>query len=80
MKKRAPLKTPAWDASANRNLVHPPSRFVIHFFRSPSGRASEFDFIQLQFFHGDIRDSRKHDTFCGKQAVLFINLLGKGLT
>ena len=41
------------------------------------GRASELDFIQL---HGDIRDSRKYDTFRGKQAVLFINLLGKGLT
>ena len=25
-------------------------------------------------------DSRKYDTFRGKQAVLFINLLGKGLT
>ena len=44
------------------------------------GRASELDFIQLPFFHGDIRDSRKYDTFRGKQAVLFINLLGKGLT
>ena len=32
------------------------------------------------FFHGDIRDSRKYDTFRGKHAVLFINLLGKGLT
>ena len=37
-------------------------------------------FIQLHFFHGDILDSRKYDTFRGKQAVLFINLLGKGLT
>ena len=27
-----------------------------------------------------MRDSRKYDTFRGKQAVLFINLLGKGLT
>ena len=44
------------------------------------GRASEFDIIQLHFFHGDIRDSRKYDTFREKQAVLFINLLGKGLT
>ena len=42
------------------------------------GRASEFDFIQLHFFHGDIRDSRKYDTFRRKKAVLFINLLGKG--
>ena len=48
--------------------------------RTVEGRASEFDFIQLIFFHGDIRDSRKYDTFRGKQAVLFINLLGKGLT
>ena len=32
------------------------------------------------FFQGDIRDSRKYDTFRGKQVVLFINLLGKGLT
>jgi len=31
-------------------------------------------------FHRDIRDLRKYDTFRGKQAVLFINLLGKGLT
>ena len=48
--------------------------------KTVEGRASEFDFIQLHFFHGDIRDSRKYDTFRGKQAVLFINLLGKGLT
>ena len=41
------------------------------------GQASDFDFIQLHFFQSDIRDSRKYDT---KQAVLFINLLGKGLT
>ena len=34
----------------------------------------------ILFFHGDIRDSRKYDTFRGKLAVLFINLLGKGLT
>ena len=39
-----------------------------------------FDFMQLYFFHGDIGDSRKYDTVRGKQAVLFINLLGKGLT
>ena len=39
--------------------------------------STPFNFI---FFHGDIRDSRKYDTFRGKQAVLFINLLGKGLT
>ena len=33
------------------------------------------------FFHGEIRDSRKYDVFVrGKQAVLFIILLGKGLT
>ena len=32
------------------------------------------------FFHVDIRNSRKYDTFRGKRAVLFINLLGKGLT
>ena len=32
------------------------------------------------FFHRDIRDSRKYDTFRGTQAGLFINLLGKGLT
>ena len=44
------------------------------------GQASEFDFIQLYIFHSDIRDSRKYDTFHGKQAILFINLLGKGLT
>ena len=37
------------------------------------GRASEFDFIQFIFFHVDIRDSRKYDTFRGK-------LLGKGMT
>ena len=43
-------------------------------------RASEFHFIQLYFFDGDIRDSRKYYTYRGKQAVLFINLLGKGLT
>ena len=30
----------------------------------------------ILFFHGD---SRKYDTFRGKLAVLFINLLGKGL-
>ena len=52
--------------------------------KTVEGRASEFDFIQLSscptlFFHGDIRDSRKYDTFRGKQAVLFINLLGKVL-
>ena len=34
----------------------------------------------ILFFHGDTRDSRKYDTFRGKLAVLFINLLGKGLT
>ena len=27
-----------------------------------------------------MRDLQKYDTYCGKQAVLFINLLGKGLT
>ena len=48
--------------------------------KTVEGRASEFDFTQLHFFHGDIRDSRKYDTFRGKQAVLFITLLGKGLT
>ena len=31
----------------------------------------------ILFFHGD---SRKYDTFRRKLAVLFINLLGKGLT
>ena len=69
------------------------------------GRASGFHFIQLHFFHGDIRDPRKNDTFRSRetsrpiysesepkfplplplstpatQAILFINLLGKGLT
>ena len=44
------------------------------------GLASQFDFIQLHFFHSDIQDSQKYDTFHGKKAVLFINLLGKGLT
>ena len=48
--------------------------------KTVEGWASEFDFIQPQCFHGDIRDSRKYDTFRGKQAVLIINLLGKGLT
>ena len=42
--------------------------------------SSEDAALQLNFFHGDIRDSRKYDTFRGKHAVLFINLLGKGLT
>ena len=42
--------------------------------------SSEFDFIQLHFFHGDIQDSQKYDTFRRKKVVLFINLLGKGLT
>ena len=32
------------------------------------------------FSHVDVRDSRKYDTFCRKQAILFKNLLGKGLT
>ena len=48
--------------------------------KTVEGRASEFDFIQLHFFHDDILDSQKYDTFRGKQAVLFINLLGKGST
>ena len=48
--------------------------------KTVEGRASEFHFIQFLFFHGDTRDSRKYDTFRGKLAVLFINLLGKGLT
>ena len=47
--------------------------------KTVEGRASEFDFIHF-FFHGDTRDSQKYDTFRGKLAVLFINLLGKGLT
>ena len=34
----------------------------------------------ILFFYGDTRDSWKYDTFRGKLAVLFINLLGKGLT
>ena len=42
------------------------------------GQASEFDLIELYFFYGDIRDSRKYDTFRGKQAVLFIIYSGKG--
>ena len=36
-------------------------------------------FVHL-IFHSDIRDSQKYDTFQRKQAVLFINLLGKELT
>ena len=48
--------------------------------KTVEGWVSEFDFVQLHFLHGDIRDSREYDTFRGKQAVLFINLLGKGLT
>ena len=48
--------------------------------KTVEGWASEFDFVQLHFLHGDIQDSREYDTFRGKQAVLFINLLGKGLT
>ena len=48
--------------------------------KTVEGRASEFDLTNFFFFHGDIRDSWKYDTFRGKQAVLFINLLGKGLT
>ena len=30
------------------------------------------------FFHGKIRNLLKYDTFHGKQAVLFLNLLRKG--
>ena len=41
-----------------------------------SSTASNFIFSRC----GDTRDSRKYDTFHGKLAVLFINLLGKGLT
>ena len=44
------------------------------------GRASGLRLHPILFFHRDIRDLRKYDTFRGKQAVLFINLLGKGLT
>ena len=44
------------------------------------GQASDLAFIQLYFFNGDIRDLRECDTFRGKQAVLFINQLGKRLT
>lgn len=44
------------------------------------GQASDLAFIQLYFFNADIRDLRKCDTFRGKQAVLFISQLGKGLT
>ena len=40
----------------------------------------EFRLYPTLFFHGDIRDSWKYDTFRGEQAVLLINLLGKGLT
>ena len=47
--------------------------------KTVEGWASEFDFIQFYFFTVT-RDSRKYDTFRGKLAVLFINLLGKGLT
>ena len=36
-------------------------------------------FVHL-IFHSDMRDSQKYDTFQRKQAVLFINLLGKELT
>ena len=32
------------------------------------------------FNHVDVQDSRKYDTFFRKQAILFKNLLGKGLT
>ena len=34
----------------------------------------------ILFFHRDIRDLQKYDIFRGKQAALFISLLGKGLT
>ena len=30
------------------------------------------------FFHGKIRNLGKYDTFRGRQAVIFLNLLGKG--
>ena len=48
--------------------------------KTVEGRTSDFDFIQLYYFHGDMLDSRKYDTFRVKQAVLYIDLLGEELT
>ena len=48
--------------------------------KTVEGRASDGLLHPILFFHDDTRDSRKYDTFRGKLAVLFINLLGKGLT
>ena len=36
-------------------------------------------FVHLYFLQGDMRNSRKYDTFRGKQVVLLMNLLEKGL-
>ena len=43
------------------------------------GQAPDLAFVHLYFLHGDIRDSRKYDTFREKQVLLFMNLLEKGL-
>ena len=50
--------------------------------KKENGRRTGF-WVRLHptlFFHADIRDSRKYDTFREKQAVLFLNLLGNGFT
>ena len=58
-------------------------RIMINYFLQSVVLTGFVFFSQLHptlFFHGDIRDARKYDTFRRKQADLFINLLGKGLT
>ena len=56
--------------------------FVIGLSDPENGRRSGvwFRLHPTLFCHGDIQDSRKYDTFHGKQAVLFVSLLRKGLT
>ena len=48
--------------------------------KTVEGRASEFDFIQFYFFTVTHETHGNMALFRGKLAVLFINLLGKGLT
>ena len=47
--------------------------------KTVEGKAPDFTFVPSFIFHGDLRDSRKYDTFSSKPAVLF-DLLDKGLT